>query len=291
VSSSEGAHALATSEGFCRGQTYSLHGAWVVALARDPHGAVTDNADSHDRRFDRIASMAQLAERAARRATGQLGARPVPSHDGPVLFEARVATNLLGALAAALSGQPQLRRATFLPDAVGRLVAAPHLDLVEDPFEPYGLASGAFDREGLAGRPRTILRAGVAEGLFLGMRSARRLGMRPTGNADGPWNLTLTSGAEGGSFADLCRRMGRGLIVRGLTGGALDPVTGNWTYAVSGTWVEDGVPVHAVTDVTVGGTMPDMLAGIVAVGSDRERRGALRTGSILIDTMRIGGAA
>lgn len=291
VSSSEGVHALATSAGFCRGQRYSDHGLWLVALARDADGAVNDSADSFDRRFDRLMPTEALAERAVARATGQLGARAVAGQKAPILFEARVATALLGGLVNALSGHPQSRRATFLPDALGRTVAASHLDLDEDPFEPFGPASGGFDREGIAGRRRAILRAGTVEGLFLGTRSARRLGMSSTGNADGPWNLTLSSRAERGSFADLCRRMGRGLIVRRLTGGAADPVTGNWTHAVSGTWVEDGVPVHAVTDVTVGGNLRDMLTGIVAVGDDGERRGAFSTGSILIDAMQIGGAA
>ena len=291
VSSSEGVSALATSAGFCRGQRFSNHGLWLVALARDADGAMNDSADSFDRCFDRLIPAPMLADRAVARATGQLGAHAVPSQKAPVLFEARVATALIGSLVNALSGNPQWRRATFLPDALGRTVAAPHLDLDEDPFAPFGPASGGFDREGIAGQRRSIMRAGTVEGLFLGTRSARRLGVPSTGNADGPWNLTLSSRAERGSFADLCRRMGRGLIVRRLHGGAADPVTGNWTHAVAGTWVEDGVPVHAVTDVTVGGNLRDMLTGIVAVGDDVERRGAYSTGSILIDAMQIGGAA
>lgn len=291
VSSSEGIVALATHAGFCRGQRYSNHGLWLVALARDADGAVTDSADSFDRRFDRLMPPHRLAERAVARATGQLGARTVASQRSPVLFEARVATALIGNLVNALSGHPQWRRATFLPDALGRTVAAAHIDLEEDPFAPFGPASGGFDREGIAGRRRMIVRAGAVEGLFLGTRSARRLGMSSTGNADGPWNLSLTSRSERGSFADLCRRMGRGLIVHRLNGGAAEPVTGNWTHAVAGTWVEHGEPVHAVTDVTVGGNLRDMLTGIVAVGDDVERRGAFSTGSILIDALQIGGAA
>lgn len=291
VSSRESVRALATSAGFCRGQRYTDHRLWLVALARDADGAVNDSADSVDRRFDRLMPMQHLADRAVARATGQLGARAVPGQKAPVLFEARVATALIGSLVDALSGNPQSRRATFLPDALGRAVAAPHLDLDEDPFEPFGLASGGFDREGIAGRHRAIVRAGTVEGLFLGMRSARRMGMASTGNADGPWNLTLSSRVQRGSFADLCGQMGRGLIVRRLTGGAADPITGNWTYAVSGDWVEGGVPVHAVTDVTVGGNLRHMLTGIVAVGDDVERHGAFSTGSILIDAMQIGGAA
>lgn len=291
VSTIEGSRAQATSAGFCRGLSYSFHSAWLVALARGANGSVSDSADSNERRFDRLAPLETLAERAIARATGQLATRPVSSHCGPVLFEARVAAALIGDLVGALSGHAQQHGRTFLPQALDRKVAAAHLDLLEDPFEPFGLASGAFDSEGIAGQQRSVLDAGTVKGLFLDIRSARRLGKAFTGNADGPWNLTLESRAERGSFAALCRRMGRGLVIQRLTGGSTDPVTGNWTYAVAGMWVEDGIPIHAVTDVTVGGNMRDMLTGIVAVGDDTERRGALGTGSILIDAMRIGGAA
>lgn len=291
VSSSEGVLALATSAGFCRTQAYSNQGAWAVALTRDAGGAVNDHADSYDRRFDVLDPVEVLAARAVDRAARQLGARAVASHRGPVLFEAPVATALMGELVGALSGTPQHQGRTFLPAALGKKVAADHLDLAEDPFEPFGLNSGAFDSEGVPGQRRAILHGGMVLGYFLGTRSAHRLGMVSTGNADGPWNLRLTSRAPGGDFAALCRRLGRGLVVTRLNGGAADPVSGNWTYAVAGLWVEDGVPVHAVSDVTVGGNLRDMLMAIDAVGEDVHRSGAFRTGSILIDGMQIGGAA
>lgn len=291
VSTSESVAALATSAGFSRTQEFSHQRAWAVALARGASGAANDFADSEDRRFDLLAPVETLAARAADRAAGQLGARAVTGHRGPVLIEPRVAAALLGDLIGALSGNAQVQGRTFLPGALGTAVAADHLQLEEDPQEPFGLASGAFDSEGVAGKRRAILQDGVALGYFLGMRSARRLGMASTGNADGPWNLRLTSRAPGGDFDALCKQMGQGLVIRRVMGGATDPVTGNWTQAVSGHWIEEGVPVHAVTDVTVGGNLRDMFKAILAVGSDVQRHGAIRTGSVLIDGLQIGGAA
>ena len=89
----------------------------------------------------------------------------------------------------------------------------------------------------------------------------------------------------------MLQRLGTGLVVTALEGGSTDPASGNWTHAVRGLWVEGGAIVHAVTDVTLGGSMPAMLNGIVAVGSGVERQGAIRTGPILIDEMQIGGSA
>ena len=135
------------------------------------------------------------------------------------------------------------------------------------------------------------VRNGMAEGLFLSAFTARKLGMAPTGNADGFYNLRLTSDADGGDWEAMLRRLGTGLVVTALQGGSTDPASGNWTRAINGLWVEGGVIAHAVTDVTLAGSMPAMLTGIVAVGSDVERQGAIRTGPILIDQMQIGGSA
>lgn len=288
---SEGIWALATSDGFCRSVMRSNDGRWTVMLARDEGGGVSDVCQSQERREGALASAEHLAKTAADRALGALGARSVGSRRCPVLFAPRTAATLVGELAGALTGAAQHRRMSFLPDPIGRGVAAAHLDLHEAPLEPLGLASGGFDSEGIAGSPRAVLRSGVVEGLFLSSFTGRKLGMASTGNADGFYNLRLTSSADSGDWAAMLRMLGSGLVVTQFQGGKTDPASGNWSQAVRGLWVEDGQVVHAVTDVTLAGTMPAMLNGIRAVGQDVERLGAIRTGSILIDDMRVGGRA
>ncbi|USQ95232.1 TldD/PmbA family protein [Caulobacter sp. RL271] len=287
----EGLWALATNDGFCRSAMRSNDGRWTVMLAQDEGGSVSDFCQSQERKADALSSAEQLAVTAADRARSALDARSVGSRRCSVLFEPRTAATLVGELAGALTGAAQHRRMSFLPDPIGRDVAAAHLDLHEDPFEPLGLASGGFDSEGIAGTPRAILRAGVVEGLFLSSFTGRKLGMSSTGNADGHYNLRLTSTAESGDWREMLRMLGSGLVVTQFQGGKTDPASGNWSQAVRGLWVEDGQVVHAVTDVTLAGTMSAMLHGVRAVGRDVERLGAIRTGSILIDDMQLGGRA
>ncbi|MFZ2979751.1 MAG: metallopeptidase TldD-related protein, partial [Sphingobium sp.] len=97
--------------------------------------------------------------------------------------------------------------------------------------------------------------------------------------------------APSGDWQDMLALLGTGLVVTEFQGGKTDPASGNWTQAIKGLWVEDGRVVHAVTDVTLASNMPAMLTGIRAVGRDVERHGAIRTGSILIDDMQVGGTA
>jgi len=287
----EGLWAVATSDGFCRSELCSNDARWTVMLAQDEGGSIADFCQSQERCADALSFAESLAQEAADRARCALGARAVGSRRCPVLFEPRTASTLVGELAGALTGAAQYRRMSFMPDPLGRSVAAAHLDLHEDPFEPLGLTSGGFDSEGIAGSSRAILRGGVAEGLFLSSFTARKLGMAPTGNADGYYNLRLTSTAESGDWPAMLRMLGTGLVITHFQGGKTDPASGNWTQAVRGLWVEGGQVVHAVTDVTLAGTMSAMLNGIRAVGHDVERLGAIRTGSILIDDMRVAGRA
>lgn len=287
----EGLWALATSDGFCRSTRRSNDARWAVMLAQDEGGSTSAFAQSQERRVDALRPATSLVSEAADRARHALGARTIASRRCPVLFDPRTASVLVGELAGALTGHAQYRKMSFLADPIGRAVAASHLDLHEDPFEPLGLASGGFDSEGIAGTPRAILRQGVVEGLFLSSFSGRKLGMQSTGNADGFYNLRLMSSAASGDWEAMLRMLGTGLVVTEFQGGKTDPASGNWTQAIKGLWVEGGEVAHAVTDVTLAGTMHAMLAGIRAVGLDVERQGAIRTGSILIEDLQVGGRA
>ncbi|QXT35637.1 hypothetical protein KV697_18330 [Sphingomonas sanguinis] len=287
----EGLWALATSDGFCRSIRRSNDARWSVMLAQDEGGSTSAFCQSQERRVEALTPPERLVRTAADRARAGLGARAVTSRRCSVLFDPRTAVSLVSDLSGALTGMAQVRGMSFLREPLGQSVAAAHLDLIEDPFEPLGLASGGFDSEGIAGSTRHILRGGVVEGLFLSNFSGRKLGMASTGNADGFYNLRLTSNAPGGDFAAMLHRLGTGLIVTEFQGGKTDPATGNWTQAVKGLWVEDGRIVHAVTDATLAGHLPAMLKGIRAVGHDVERLGAIRTGSILVDDMQVGGTA
>ena len=288
----EARSALATSAGLCRSWHATDHALWTMVLAQGAAGeSVRDFVQSSERRFDALEAPDAIAARAVARTIEQLGGRSIPSRRGAVLFDARVASAIVSDVVAALAGGAQVRKASVLLDSIGRAVAPAHIDLTEDPFEPYGLASGGFDPEGIAGSARPVIEGGVVRGYFLGSVAARKLGLRPTGNAGGAWNLRFANRDDGSDAAAMRRRLGTGLVVTHLNGGGTDPVRGTWTRAVSGLWVEGGEVIHAVTDVTVAGNLADMLGNIVAIGGDVFRDGAIRSGSILIDDMQIGGTA
>jgi PmbA protein len=188
----------------------------------------------------------------------------------------------------AASGGNLYRKSSFLLDALGRQVFAAGVNIRELPRIPRGLASSAFDEEGVATRDRDLVAGGVLQGYFLGSYSARKLGLRSTGNAGGNHNLLLEPGPL--DLAGLLREMGSGLLVTELLGHGINLVTGDYSRGAAGFWVEGGEIRYAVEEVTIAGNLKDMFLGLSASGSDVVIRGSRQCGSIWIDRMTVAGA-
>jgi predicted Zn-dependent protease len=199
-----------------------------------------------------------------------------------------LARGVFGHFIGAISGTSQYRRSSFLLNAAGEPVFPSFLNIVERPHLRQGLASSPFDAEGVATRDRDLVSAGVLQGYVLGSYSARKLGLTTTGNAGGIHNLLVSSG-ETGSFEELLRRMDTGFYVTELMGQGVNGVTGDYSRGASGFWVEHGAIAYPVHEVTIAGNLREMLRTIVAVGSDVDVQGAIRTGSVLIEAMTIAG--
>jgi PmbA protein len=159
------------------------------------------------------------------------------------------------------------------------------LNIYENPHVEKGLASSYFDNEGVATKPRQLVQDGVLQGYVLGSYSARKLGMQTTGNAGGNHNLIVQSGEY--DLAGLLKCMGTGLLVTELLGHGKNMVTGDYSRGAAGFWVENGVIVHAVEEITIASNMADMLKNIVEIGSDVLVQGSKQVGSILIERMTV----
>ncbi len=132
----------------------------------------------------------------------------------------------------------------------------------------------------------------MVQGYFLSTYSARKLGLKTTGNSGGSHNLTLSSSLTKSTdnFKAMLRKLDTGLLVTELMGQGTNYVTGDYSRGASGYWVERGVIQYPVEEITIAGNMKDMLRQIVAVGADRLVRGTKSTGSILIENMTVAGS-
>jgi PmbA protein len=292
VYTSSGHFVLANTRGFVGGYPYSRHSISVSPIAKDAKGMQRDDWYSSSRAPAELASPEAVGDYAARRALARLSSRKLRTRQCPVLFEAPLACGLLGNFVQAASGGSLYRKASFLVDALGETIFADHISLHEDPYLPRGHGSSPFDEEGVRGLERDVVADGVLQGYFLSTYSARKLGMKSTGNAGGSYNLELKSRLTEpeDDFEVMLRRLGTGLLVTELIGQGVNYVTGDYSRGASGFWVENGRIRYPVEEITVAGSLKDMYRGIAAVGTDQVIRGSKISGSVLIDGMTVGGS-
>jgi PmbA protein len=287
VSSHEGVGVYANTHGFDGVRYGSRHSLSCSVIASNGSSMERDYWYSVARDKSDLLPAAEVGRIAGERTARRLGPRKISTRQVPVIYEAQAAGSLLKHLVSAISGSALYRKSSFLLDHKGRKVFSDRVNISEQPYLRKGLGSAAFDNEGVATVERDIVRDGVLMDYLLGSYSARKLGLRSTGNAGGVHNLVIESGDLG--LAELLRQMDTGLLVTELIGFGVNNVTGDYSRGASGFWVENGEIQYPVSEITVAGNLPDMFSSIVEVGNDQDQRGNIRSGSILIEQMTVAG--
>jgi PmbA protein len=291
-----GRHIFANSRGFLgsyRGSSCSIS---AVPIAREGEAMERDYWFSVARSADRLEKPEDIGRRAAERALRRLGARKVPTQKAPVVFETRTARSLLGNIFEAVTGDSIYRNESFLAGKLGEKVASEKITIVDDGTIPGLFGSSPFDDEGVPSRRTVVIERGVLKNYLLNTYTARKLGMKTTGNASrgltgnagiGHGNFYLENGDT--PFEDIIKSIKNGFYVTELMGDGVNIVTGDDSCGAAGLWIENGELAYAVSEVTIAGTLQEMLTGIEKLGSDLEFRGSVAAPTIEIGEMTISG--
>lgn len=289
VSTYEGMFAYANSHGFTGGYASSRHGFSCSVIAEADDSMQRDYWYSSARSSLDLDSAESVGKLAGQRTIRRLGSQRIKTAQVPVLFEAPLASGLIGHLISAISGGSLYRKSSFLLDSLGKQVMSSPITIEENPHILRGLASSPFDNEGVVTKPRTLVKEGVLQGYMLSSYSARKLGMASTGNAGGNHNLIVRHGgaANAPDLASMLKTMGTGLYITELLGHGINMVTGDYSRGAAGFWVENGVIMHPVEEITIAGNLADMFKQIIAIGNDVLIQGSKQVGSILIEQMTV----
>lgn len=287
VGTGEAVRAYANSHGFVGAYPSSSHSISCSVIAKSGDSLERDYWYTAARAFEDLDSPETVGRVSAERTVRRLGARQPKTKVVPVIYPPELSRGLIGHMLGAIRGTSQYRKSTFLLGALDQRILPDFVEIEEDPFIPRGIGSAPFDAEGVATRRRMLVDRGVLRGYLLSSYSARRLGMQTTGNAGGVHNVVVKPNA--GPLDELIASCDEGFVVGELLGQGVNPVTGDYSRGAAGFWIERGKIAYPVNEVTVAGNLKDMLMSIRAIGSDVDTRGAVRTGSVLVDKLTVAG--
>lgn len=307
ISNSEGAGfgsgtnytVLANSRGVVASYHTSGCSLYCQPLAEENGKKQVDYEWSFRRAFSELDSAEEIGRKAAQRVLRKLGARKAPTQNAPVVFDRRVATRLWGAVLAAVNGDTVYKGMSFLKDKQGEKIAAESVTLVDDGTLVGGAGSAPFDGEGLPTRRNVLIENGVLKMFLYDTETARKVGggARSTASARrsyngspgiGPFNLFLLSGNL--TPDEIIKAIPNGFFVTDMMGSGANIVTGDFSIGASGMWIENGELSYPVEEVTVAGTMHDILQGIERIGTDLIFNSSIVSPTFQVAEMTISGA-
>ncbi|KGP62619.1 peptidase PmbA [Legionella norrlandica] len=287
VSTHESHHGYANTNG-CEGFIHSTRHSISCSVIAEEHGEMQREYDYTTTRDAKNLVAAELiAEKAVERALSRLGSRQIKTQMTPVIFSSRVSSGLLGSFVNAISGSNLYRKNSFLLDSIGQQLFPEFVRIYEQPHLKGALGSSPFDAEGVPTRPNVLVERGRLLQYVLGSYSARKMGLKTTGNSDGVHNLTIDPTC--GDLSELLKIMKNGLLVTELMGQGVNGTTGDYSRGASGYWVENGIIQYPVDEITIAGNLKEMYQMISAIGSDINPNISTRCGSILIEKMMVAG--
>ena len=289
IDTSQGFRVFANSAGFLGSYSGSRHSFSCVLLATGKDGNMERDYEytvAHDPKD--VLSSNWVAEQAARKTVARLDAKKIKTGSYPIIFQADVASGLIGHLLGAIQGSRLYRKSTYLLDALGKPVISPFITLHENPHLQKGIASAPFDGEGVRTTEKDLVKDGILQSYCLSSYSGRKLGMPTTGHASGTHNIEVQA-QQTIDASDMLKQMHTGLLVTDVMGQGINMVTGDYSRGATGFWVENGEIVHPVSEITIAGNLQDMFTQIIAVGNDVDRRRGTVTGSMLVEAMTVAG--
>lgn len=288
---------LANSHGFTGEYRRSSCSISAAPIAQDENGSMQgDYWFSLARTMARLESPEAVGQKAAQRALRMLGARKINSIQVPVVLDPLVAGSVLDNIFDAVSGDAVYRQSSFLAGKLGEKVAASNITVVDDGTIPGGFGTEPFDSEGVPTQRTAVIENGVLKSYLLNTYTARKLGLKTTGNASrglagnpsiGSGNFFLQKGER--TPQQIIGNIKQGLYVTRFIGFGVNMVTGDFSRGASGLWIENGELTYPVEEITVAGNLKDMLNNISEIGNDLEFRGSTACPTLRIDGMMIAG--
>jgi PmbA protein len=288
---------IANSNGFSK--TYKSSACSVsVSVVAEKGDQKNTGGDSCSRRyFNDLLPLQEIAAVASRKAYELIDPKMVKTQRASVVFDPDVARSLFGGVIQALNGDRVNQGASFLGSSLNEKFASELLTIYDDGTIERGMASRPFDGEGVPTSKRLLVEKGIAKEFIYNSSAAARAGKKSTGNASRggftslPGISTNAVYLEPGKYLrnEIIASTEKGLLLKGVTGYGIDPVTGNFSGGATGFWIEKGEIIHPVKGLTIAGSASEILNGIDMMGNDVDMNRTFAAPTFRVQEMQIGG--
>lgn len=292
-----GRKVLANSHGFVGEYRRSYCSVAAIPIAQDDQGNMQrDYWYSVARTMGKLDSAEQVGKVAAQRTIRRLGGRKVKTAKVPVIFDPMVATSILEHIFEGVNGDSVYRGASFLAGKLNQKIAGDNVTVIDDGTIVGGFGTSPFDGEGIPTRRTLVVENGVLKSYLLNTYTAKKLGLKTTGNASrglagtpgiGPGNYFLQPGKR--TPKEMIADVKEGLYVTEFLGHGANLVTGDYSRGASGLWISGGELTYPVEEITVAGNLKEMFMNISEIASDLEFRGSVASPTLRIDGLTVGG--
>lgn len=240
-----------------------------------------------------------IGKKAAERAVRMLGAKPVKSQRAAVVLDPYIATNFLGLLSPALSGEAVQKGRSLFANKVGQKVASDLITIVDDGRLAGGIASAPFDGEGVPTSETVLIAGGQLKGFLHNTYTAAKAGIKSTGNGVrgsfkstpevGTTNFFIRPGAS--SAEQIIKEVQNGLYVTEVMGmHTANPISGDFSLGASGIMIENGQFTKPVRGVAIAGNIMELLGAVDAVANDLEFFGGKGAPTLRVSSMSLSGS-
>lgn len=220
----------------------------------------------------------QAATEFAETVVNSLSPRKIESFKGEMLLTPSAFNEMMEeVISNSINSDSVQKKSSHFAGKIGRQVSSDMLTVEDDATNVDGLGASSFDREGTPHRKNIVIEKGVLKKFLYNTYTARKDGVRSTGNASGSTgsppsvsttNFVVRPGRQ--SLETLISEMKKGIIISRFSGN-VNPVNGDFSGVVKGgRLVTNGNVQHAVKEVMVAGNAFEALRRLDGVSKERK---------------------
>ena len=277
---------LANSNGFSDGYKTSQFTAYCEVVSKSNGSMERDYEYSSKRHFKDLLTPKQIGESAAKLAISKLNPKKIESNKMGIVFDKRIAQNLLSTFASAISSNTISKGTTFLRDCLNKKIFNDQINIIDKANIKKANGSRYFDSEGVRIEDLKLVKNGILKDYLVETYSGKKINRKSNGRSSGTTNLYFENGDQ--SFDQLINSEKKLLYIKETIGRGANIITGDYSVGASGIMIENGKFTFPVNEITIAGNFNEMFNNII-LADDLEFKYSTNSPTMLVNGITVGG--